>query len=166
MRACASQTNPEMIKLFLEAGADPSTGYNLCKFLTIVDAADPLGITPLYVAAHANSLVIVELLLSFGADPAQGPPSKTTIDLAADNLELKTKLDLLKSGGINRRTPHPVCFVDSTQNNAKIGNFSSWSAKRYNYCKEVYFIAWNRCNWSRQGIAKCYYRHYFYCSRI
>ena len=78
MIAAAHNSNPEVITVLVQAGAD-------------VNATDASGVTPLMLAAAGNSNPeVITVLLSLGADPkAKDNSGKTAIDHARKNARLR-----------------------------------------------------------------------------
>jgi ankyrin repeat protein len=83
--AVATDAGPaerEIVRLLLEAGADPN-------------AKSRQGATPLHTAAYTGDLEIAEMLLAYGADPsATDAKSLTALDIARDrrNVEIAALL--------------------------------------------------------------------------
>ncbi len=78
----AGEATAEIVRLLVEAGADPNAKSNE-------------GGTPLHSAAFTGDLEIAELLLAYGADPAEtDPKGLTPLDVARDrrNVEVAALL--------------------------------------------------------------------------
>ena len=88
----AGEATAEIVRLLLEAGADPNTKSNE-------------GGTPLHSAAYTGDLEIAELLLAYGADPnATGPKGQTPLDIARDRRNVEVSA-LLHHAVTNRNRP-------------------------------------------------------------
>ncbi|KAH3760481.1 vacuolar protein sorting-associated protein 9A [Pelomyxa schiedti] len=115
MLAVAEQNNTTAVQYLLEAGAKPNE--------TSTD------VPPLVIAASNNCVPVLELLLSYGADPRLGPPFSTFADVALTSPEMQNLLGRFDRGEIPKRIPHPEIFQSSARaaSSGKKSGFIGWA---------------------------------------